>query len=79
MNAPKTSPDAQMCRTTPTAWPTSSVPMFRKCSRGERGNKARAAKALDINRRSLYRLLEKHGIDAAECESASESVEKPTV
>lgn len=27
-----------------------------------RGNKARAAKALGINRRSMYRLLEKYGI-----------------
>lgn len=29
----------------------------------ERGNKARAARALGVNRRSLYRLLEKYGID----------------
>jgi DNA-binding NtrC family response regulator len=29
----------------------------------ERGNKARTARALGINRRSLYRLLEKYGID----------------
>jgi transcriptional regulator of acetoin/glycerol metabolism len=28
----------------------------------ERGNKARAARALGVNRRSLYRLLEKHNI-----------------
>jgi DNA-binding NtrC family response regulator len=28
----------------------------------ERGNKARAARALGLNRRSLYRLLEKYGI-----------------
>jgi len=28
----------------------------------EKGNKARSARALGINRRSLYRLLEKHGI-----------------
>jgi transcriptional regulator with PAS, ATPase and Fis domain len=28
----------------------------------ERGNKARAARALGVNRRSLYRLLERHGL-----------------
>jgi DNA-binding protein Fis len=27
----------------------------------EKGNKARAARALGVNRRSLYRLLEKYG------------------
>ena len=31
----------------------------------ERGNKARSAKALGVNRRSLYRLMEKHGLDSA--------------
>jgi DNA-binding NtrC family response regulator len=30
----------------------------------ERGNKARAARALGINRRSLYRLIEKYGLEA---------------
>jgi DNA-binding NtrC family response regulator len=34
--------------------------------RRERGNKARTARALGINRRSLYRLLEKHQIEPAE-------------
>jgi DNA-binding NtrC family response regulator len=34
--------------------------------RRERGNKARTARALGINRRSLYRLLEKHRIEPAE-------------
>jgi transcriptional regulator with PAS, ATPase and Fis domain len=29
----------------------------------ERGNKARAARALGVNRRSLYRLMKKYGID----------------
>jgi DNA-binding NtrC family response regulator len=32
----------------------------------EKGNKARTARALGVNRRSLYRLLEKYGIQAAE-------------
>ena len=32
--------------------------------RQQRGNKARAAKALGINRRSMYRLLEKYGIQS---------------
>ncbi len=31
--------------------------------RRERGNKARAARALGINRRSLYRLIEKYGLE----------------
>jgi len=34
--------------------------------RRERGNKSRAAQALGVNRRSLYRLLEKYGIHADE-------------
>jgi DNA-binding NtrC family response regulator len=34
--------------------------------RRENGNKARAARALRVNRRSLYRLLEKHGVKAEE-------------
>jgi DNA-binding NtrC family response regulator len=29
-----------------------------------RGNKSRAARALGVNRRSLYRLLEKYGIQS---------------
>lgn len=33
--------------------------------RRERGNKARAARALGLNRRSLYRLLERYGLSAA--------------
>lgn len=32
----------------------------------EKGNKARAARALGVNRRSLYRLLEKYGIHSSE-------------
>ncbi|MCE9606385.1 MAG: sigma-54 dependent transcriptional regulator [Planctomycetia bacterium] len=32
--------------------------------RRERGNKARAARALGVNRRSLYRLLERYGLSA---------------
>jgi len=31
----------------------------------ERGNKARSARALGVNRRTLYRLMEKHGLDSA--------------
>lgn len=32
----------------------------------ERGNKARSARALGVNRRTLYRLMEKHGLDSAD-------------
>jgi transcriptional regulator with PAS, ATPase and Fis domain len=32
----------------------------------ERGNKARAARALGVNRRSLYRLIDKYGIESGE-------------
>jgi DNA-binding NtrC family response regulator len=32
----------------------------------ERGNKAKAARALGVNRRSLYRMLERYGIHTAE-------------
>ncbi|MCE9607803.1 MAG: sigma-54-dependent Fis family transcriptional regulator, partial [Planctomycetia bacterium] len=32
----------------------------------ERGNKARSARALGVNRRTLYRLIEKHGLDSAD-------------
>ena len=32
----------------------------------ERGNKARAARHLGVNRRSLYRLMEKYNIQMAE-------------
>lgn len=32
----------------------------------ERGNKARAARALGLNRRSFYRLLEKYGIQSTD-------------
>lgn len=39
--------------------------------RKERGNKARTARALGINRRSLYRLLEKYQIGAADSVSAA--------
>ncbi len=45
----------------------------------ERGNKARAAKALGINRRSLYRLMEKFGIDSGECGATSAATEAPGV
>jgi DNA-binding NtrC family response regulator len=38
----------------------------------ERGNKARAARALGVNRRSLYRLLEKYNIELAQSGDASQ-------
>jgi DNA-binding NtrC family response regulator len=41
--------------------------------RQHRGNKARAAKALGVNRRSMYRLLEKYGIQSAD--SAEQSAD----
>lgn len=39
--------------------------------RRERGNKARAARALGVNRRSLYRLLERYGLSADGSEAAT--------
>lgn len=36
----------------------------------EKGNKARAARALGVNRRSLYRLIEKFHIDLGELATA---------
>jgi len=39
--------------------------------RRERGNKARAARALGVNRRSLYRLLERYGLSADGSEAAA--------
>jgi DNA-binding NtrC family response regulator len=39
--------------------------------RRERGNKARAARALGVNRRSLYRLLERYGLAADGSETAT--------
>ena len=41
--------------------------------RREHSNKARAARALGINRRSLYRLIEKYGI------SAPDAPDEPTI
>lgn len=41
----------------------------------ERGNKARAARALGVNRRSLYRLLEKYGIDGSAAAGATPSAQ----
>jgi DNA-binding NtrC family response regulator len=38
--------------------------------RRERGNKTRAARSLGIDRRKLYRLVEKHRIESAELERA---------
>lgn len=40
--------------------------------RRERGNKARAARALGVNRRSLYRLMEKYSIDLAQPSNGSQ-------
>ena len=39
----------------------------------ERGNKARTARALGVNRRSLYRLMDKHQIQMPETSSGSQS------
>lgn len=43
--------------------------------RRERGNKARTARALGINRRSLYRLLEKHRIEPSEAGAGRANVD----
>jgi DNA-binding NtrC family response regulator len=44
----------------------------REVLRQEQGNKVHAAKALGISRRALYRLIEKHGLEARRSEDVSE-------
>jgi transcriptional regulator of acetoin/glycerol metabolism len=77
VNAPRTSPELPISVQTIDNLADIQRSHVQEVLTRERGNKARTAKALGISRRSLYRLLEKYGIESAENESASEAAEKP--
>ena len=57
-----------------TIWPRSNGPRWWKCCAAKPGNKTRAARTLGIDRRKLYRLVEKYDIQETELVKTTASV-----